>query len=170
MIDKPLVAVITASSNSGSACVDELMSRYLDEVRVRAIFRTEEKATLFREKYANLEIVAGVDANELDTLNKAFEGVNSALIVTPHDPSKGLSEEAASNDALLTANMINAAVNNGVKYIVLVASFTTHEPEKMKIIASRFKPSEDLLVKLEEEKGIKWTVLRGIFQLFDINI
>lgn len=161
-MSKQLVAVITASSNSGSACVDELIKRYSNAVNVRAVFRSEEKATSFRQKYPSLEILTGVDAYKLDTLNKAFEGVNSALIVTPHDPVKGISEDGFADDALLTANMINAAVNNGVKYIVLVASFTTHNPEKMKIIGSRFKPSEDLLIKLEKEKGIKWTVLRGI--------
>ena len=74
---------------------------------------------------------------------------------------KGISTEGFADDAKLTANMINSAVNNGVNYIVLVASFTAHDAEKMKIIGSRFKPSEDLLSKLEKEKGIKWTVLRG---------
>jgi hypothetical protein len=112
---KKLVSVITASSNSGSACVDELVNRYSDTTDVRAVFRSEEKAFSFREKYPNIEMVTGVDAYKLETLNKAFEGVSATLIVTPHDPVKGISEEWFADDALLTANMINSAVVNGVK-------------------------------------------------------
>jgi uncharacterized protein YbjT (DUF2867 family) len=89
-------------------------------------------------------------------LKKAFENAQYALIVTPHDPAAGFS-----NDANLTETMINQAVENGVKYIVLVGSWTVRVKDQIKIIASRFVSSEALLEKLGSEKGLKWTVLRG---------
>lgn len=155
---KQTVAIITGNSNSGSACIKELFERYPDKLNVRGIFRSADKAKQLQEKYPKLEVVVDVDASKPDTLNKAFLNAHSAVIVTPHDPTKGFSD-----DAKLTENMINAAVRNGVKYIVYVGSFTVNYPDKIKIISSRFTPSEALLRKLGDEKGIKWTSLRGGF-------
>ena len=155
-MSKPLVSIITGNSNSGSSCIKELFDRYADKVKVRGCFRSKEKAEPFQKSYPKMETIIGVDAAQPDTLKVAFEGAQSALIVTPHDQTKGFSD-----DAQLTANMINKAVEAGVKYIVLVASFTVNYYEKMPIIASRFLPSEQLLEKLNKEKGIKYTVLRG---------
>ena len=158
MSKKPLVCIITGNSKSGAACIKELFDRYSDKVSVRAIFRSKEKAQPFQEKYPKLEIVSGVDAYQPETLKVAFDGVDSALIVTPHDPARDFGD-----DAQLTANMINQAVASNVKYIVLVASWTVHYPDKMPIISSRFVSSEKLLEKLSKEKNIKYTVLRGGF-------
>lgn len=66
-------------------------------------------------------------------------------------------------DANLTETMINHAVQNGVKYIVVVGSWTVKDPQRMSIIANRFVSSERLLEKLAAEKGLKWTVLHGGF-------
>lgn len=119
-------------------------------------FRSEEKAKPFRENYLNIEIVTGCDAERIETLNKAFKGVDYALIVTPHDKKRGFDD-----DANLTVNMIEAAVANKVKYIVMVSSFTVNHPERMPILSSRCIPSERLLEKYGKEKGLKWTILRG---------
>ena len=97
-----------------------------------------------------------MDANNSDSMVTLFQGCQSALIVTPADMSQSFS-----NDALLTCNMINTAVEHGVNYIVLVGSISTNNMERTGMIGSRFKPSEELLEKLEKEKKIKWTVLRG---------
>jgi uncharacterized protein YbjT (DUF2867 family) len=102
-MSKPLVAIITGNSNSGSYCIEELFGRLAGKVNVRAAFRSEEKAKPYREKYPQLEVVTGVDATKPETLASFFKGTDSALVVT----------------------------------------------------------SEDLLVKLGNEKGIKWTALRG---------
>jgi uncharacterized protein YbjT (DUF2867 family) len=154
---KKLVTIVTGNSKSGLYCIEELFTRYSDKLNVRGVFRSEDKARPFREKYSNLEIVTGIDAYETKSLIPAFEGAQSALIVTTFDSNRGFAD-----DAFLTANLINSAVENGVKYIVLVGSWTVHA-DKMAILTSRFKPSEELLVKLEKEKGINWTVLRGGF-------
>ena len=119
---------------------------------MRAAFRSAEKAKPFSDKYPELEIVTDVDAAKPETLRKVFQNVDSALIVTP---------QGSENDSLSTTNMINSAVENGVNYIVLVASFTVNNMERMSGIGKRFKPSEDLLEKLGNENKVKWTVLRG---------
>ena len=156
MSTKPLVSIITGNSISGSACIDEIFQKFADKLNVRASFRSQEKAQPFKDKYPNLQIVTGCDAYKPETLVSTFEGADSALIVTPHDPAKSFDD-----DATLTANMINQAVACNVKYIVLVASFTASYREQMPIIAGRFWPSEELLEKLSKEKNIKYTVLRG---------
>ena len=158
MSKKPLVAILTGNSNSGSSCIKELFERYSDKVTVRGIFRSKDKAQPFMEKYPQMEVITGVDAYQPETLKVAFEGADSALIVTPHDPSKDFGD-----DAKLTANRINPAVACHVKYIVLVASWTVHHPDKMPVISSRFVPSERLLEKLSKESNLKYTVLRGGF-------
>jgi uncharacterized protein YbjT (DUF2867 family) len=152
-----LVSIVTANSNSGSACLSELMSKYGDKVCVRAVFRSDDKAKPTRDKYGSrVQVVTGVDASQPATLDRAFTGAHSALIVTPFDPARGMSDDSA-----LTVNMINAAAQAGVKYIVLVASWTVKAPERIGQIAMRFVAAEQLLAKLGKEKGIRWTVLRG---------
>ncbi|CAF1117376.1 unnamed protein product [Brachionus calyciflorus] len=155
-MSKPLVSIFTANSNSGKSCLKELVEKYSDRVNIRAVFRTEEKAKWYRETYQNVEIVTDCDADRPESLNIAFKGVNYALIVTPHDHTRGFSD-----DAKLTKNMIDSAVESNVEYIVLVASFTVNHPERMSILSSRFAPSERLLENYSREKGLKWTVLRG---------
>jgi len=150
------VTIITASSNSGFYCIEEMYNKFPNKLRIKAAFRSLEKSKILVEKYPNLDIVTGIDAYKTETLTEAFRGSQSALIVTPHDYSRGMND-----DAFLTMNMINAAVDCGVKYIVLVASFTTLYMDKAPLIGSRFKPSEELLEKLGHDTGIKWTVLRG---------
>ena len=160
MSKKQVVTIMTASSNSGSACIHELYAKYSDKVHVRAAFRTLEKAKPFQEKYPDLEVFVGIDANKPETMKAAFSGADSALIVTPHDPTIELSKN---NDAKLTENMVNSAVDNGVKYIVYVGSFTVSCADTVKIIAARFVPSEKLLKELGDKNIIKWTSLRGGF-------
>ena len=160
MSKKQVVTIMTGSSNSGSACIHEIYSRYSDKLIVRAAFRTAEKAKPFQDKYPDLQVFTGIDANKPETMKEAFTGADSALIVTPHDPKVDLTKN---NDAELTANMINVAVECGVKYLVYVGSFTVSFADKIKIIAARFVPSEKLLKDLSDKNIIKWTSLRGGF-------
>lgn len=55
-MSKSLVTIVTGNSNSGSACIKELFDRYADKVRVRGVFRSEEKAEPFKNNYPNLEV------------------------------------------------------------------------------------------------------------------
>ena len=54
---KPLVAIVTANSNSGSSCIKELVEKYNGKVQIRAVFRSEEKAKPFRAEYPKLEVL-----------------------------------------------------------------------------------------------------------------
>ena len=163
-MSKPLVTVITGNSNSGSACIEELYARYGDKVNVRGAFRSEEKAVPFRQKYPHLDVFVGVDAGKPETMKAAFAGAERALIVVPYDPTRGFAE-----DGQFTVNMINAAAENGVKYIVVVASFTGRDVETMSILANRDIPAQEVLAKLNKEKNILWTVLCGGTELQKFN-
>ena len=63
----------------------------------------------------------------------------------------------------MTINMINKAVDHGVKHIVLVSAWTTPFNPKMPMTNGRFKPPEDFLVDIGKRKEIAWTVLRAGF-------
>lgn len=154
------VGVITASSTSGAACVQALLSKY-SKTKIRAIFRTEAKASMLPEcdrMQPNLEIVTGVDATAPETLVKALSGCTVAFLVTPWDPSRGIED-----DATLVTNMITAAAEAGVRHVVYCGSWTVNQPEKVSGLANRFIAGEELLKTLEKERGMTWTSLRGGF-------
>ncbi|KAA0167895.1 hypothetical protein FNF31_00225 [Cafeteria roenbergensis] len=154
-----VTAVVTASSNSGGACVAALLNELKSKTKVRAVFRSEAKAADVKAEAAgrgDVEVITGVDAADKASLAPAFAGANCAVIVTPHDAAAGMGR-----DADLTANMINAAVEAGVKHIVYVGSWTVIAPEAVSVIASRFVPSEALLESLSASHDVTWTVLRS---------
>lgn len=154
------VAVLTASSTSGAACVQALLSKY-GKTQIKAIFRTEVKAATLREcdgMQPNLEIVTGVDAANPESVVKALGGCTVAFLVTPFDSSRGIA-----NDSTLVTNMIRAAADAGVHHVVYCGSWTVNQPEKVSALAGRFLAGEALLKELERERGMTWTVLRGGF-------
>eukprot|EP00301_Raphidiophrys_heterophryoidea_P008147 c13065_g1_i1.p1 GENE.c13065_g1_i1~~c13065_g1_i1.p1 ORF type:complete len:302 (-),score=70.67 c13065_g1_i1:1369-2274(-) len=156
-----VLSVVTASSNSGSSCIRELLTKYSDKFQsVTAAFRSETSAqTLKDAPYfdANkVKVVVGIDARKPETLPPAFEGAHVALIVTPADPSHTMTD-----DAEMTANLVNGAVAAGVKHIVYVGSFSAAVADDIKIIASRFVGTEKLLHDLHTSKNIQFTILRG---------
>eukprot|EP00045_Choanoeca_perplexa_P001437 m.19656 g.19656 ORF g.19656 m.19656 type:complete len:304 (-) comp10940_c0_seq1:216-1127(-) len=157
----PTVAIVTGNSNSGSAALNDLLTRYNGTVKVRAAFRSQSKAAPFIEKHSsnvNFHPVVGVDASNKASLGPAFEGVTMAMIVTPHDPSQGMA-----NDHALSNAMIEAAVEAGVQYIVYVGSWTVHAPEDIKIISARFEPTERYLNELSTAGKVQFTSLRSGF-------
>lgn len=156
------IAVLTASSTSGKACVSTLLSSPTTNA-VRAIFRSESKAAPLRTAHANdprLQIHTGVDAQNPQTVQNALSGCTVAFLITPHDPARGYGD-----DADLVANMIHAAVAAGVRHVIFGASWTVSAKDRVPTIASRFAPGEALLKELELEAGLKWTVIRGGFFL-----
>jgi uncharacterized protein YbjT (DUF2867 family) len=152
-----LISVFTGSSNSGRHCIEALTKTFADQqLSIRGVFRTEDKAKPFREEYPNLEIVVGSDARHPETLAQAFRGAQAALIVVPCDMKVGFDQ-----DAFLTETMINHAVANGVEYIVLVTSFSVNDMAKFEFVGRRFQSPELLLKKLGEHSVINWTILLG---------
>jgi uncharacterized protein YbjT (DUF2867 family) len=143
--DRPIVSIVIASSNTGAACVEELLTNatYAGRVVTRAVFRSEEKAASLRTTHAaaiasgDLQIVSGVDAKDPASLPAAFDGVTATYIITPHDPAAGFAD-----DADLTAVMVHAAVAAGVKHVVFGGSWTVNAAEALTILAPRFVGTE----------------------------
>lgn len=157
----PVVAVLTASSSSGSACVSDLLKREKGP-SIRAVFRSEAKAEVLRREHGEddrLEIVCGVDAYDEGSVESALRGCDVAFIVTPEDRSRGMAD-----DAELTKNIIRAAVRADVQHVILGSSWTVRVSKEVRTIAARFQSSEELLEELRDShKGLKWTILRGGF-------
>lgn len=147
------ITIIPAGSNSGRSCVEAIKRDNLfPSTEIRNCSRT------FQADYG--ENFVGIDCSDKLALQKAFKDTKYAFIVTPHGKS-------FDEDRINTLNMINEAHNAGVEFIVLVGSWTVHQPELLSELAHRFLEPEALLKKLES-KGLKWTVLRGGF--FTMNI
>ena len=112
-------SIFTATSNTGLACIEELYSRkdYSGKVKVRGVFRSAEKAEQLSKKYPDLEVVVGVDADKPETLSKAFVGAEKAFIICPFDLR---SSRSVDEDVKMLNNVIHAAVDAEVKYIILL--------------------------------------------------
>jgi len=124
---------------------------------VRGCFRSQERADTTQSRLSDLtayESHVGIDANNIDSLKTALEGVDRALLVTPLDYSAGLQ-----NDAANSINMIKAAKAVGVQRIVQVGSWTVNAPAQLPILSARFKPTEEHLELIGDQ--MEWTVLRG---------
>ena len=141
MASKRLISVFTASSNTGRACVRELLERHSGTTAVRAVFRSEEKAAPLRAdalgNHPGLEIVSGFDAFDVANLGAAFEGADAAVVVTPHEPARGFGDDAALTEAMMTA-----AAKAGVRQIVSVGSWTVNAPRGVPALAARFLTPE----------------------------
>jgi len=151
---------MTASSATGSSCIQELLSATTKFAgKIKAGFRSDAKAASLRDATkgnGNVEIIVGADAFKPESLKPVFEGSDVAVIVTPMDHSRGFAD-----DAKLSNNMVQAAVNAGVKHIIYLGSWTVHSPDRLPLLASRFAPTEALLRSLSEsDSGVNWTNLR----------
>lgn len=156
----PTIAIFTASSTSGTACIEALLASP-NAPNIRAIYRSEAKAAVLRRTHntaPNVSIITGIDARDKSTLVPALQGATIAFLVTPFDHAHGVAD-----DAEMVSNMMYAAVEAGVKHIIFGASWTVRAADRLVLLAARFAPGEALLRKLEHEKGITWTVLRGGF-------
>ena len=106
---KPVVFVIGASGNVGSATVQALSAKYADKVEIRAGVRNPEKA----EKLKGLPGVTVVKAEmgAKQQLIGTFHGVDTLYIVTP----------GTENRAELVIPTAEAAKEAGVKFILVVS-------------------------------------------------
>ena len=156
------VSVFSASSATGRAAVAKLIGGATPS-SVRAIFRSEEKASSLRTSTASvpsLEIVTGIDAYDASArLVSAFRGTDVAILVTPHDPSRGFAD-----DAMLQINMMNAAAEAGVQHIINVGSWTVRDADHVSMIAARFVPPEAHLAEMtQRHPNLSWTSIRSGF-------
>ena len=142
-----MFGIIPAGSRTGQSCI-----RYLQLCKsknaIRALMRTPFEIE-------NVTINSNINAMDRSSLKGAFQNINSALIVTPH------SKSGYSHDAEMTCNMLEEAAEQGVRHVVLVASWTVKAPKELSELSSRFLQSEMKLIELEKQTGLQWTVLRG---------
>lgn len=124
--------------------------RYLKELDstadILALARNEEKAQTLKDE--GFEVRLG-DYSDLDSLNKAFEGVDRLLFV-----SAGME-----NRAELQANVVAAAKEQGVSYIAYTS--LTNAQESTSPLAADHKTTEALI----KDSGIAYTFLRNNWYL-----
>lgn len=131
------------------------------KVKVRGVFRSEEKAASVVAQHGDnslFEAVFGVDAVDKDSIKDAMDGVATSIIVTPHDMSRDMSQ-----DAQLSMNMMAAAAEAGVSHTVFVGSWTVHRAQQLPSLSSRFVKPEQYLAELYQNHGMRWTSLRAGF-------
>ena len=111
-MSKPVVFVIGATGNIGSATVTALAEKYTDKVEIRAGVRIPDKADKLKA-IAGITIVKA-EMGKKDELLNTFKGVNALYIVTP----------PTLNRAELTIATAEAAKEAGVKAVVVVSGIT----------------------------------------------
>ena len=139
---KPVVFVIGASGNVGSATVQALSAKYADKVEIRAGVRNPEKA----EKLKGLPGVTVVQAEmgAKQQLVGIFRGVDALYIVTP----------GTENRAELAISTAEAAKEAGVKFILVVSLLTAELTDT--VFGKQFTEIEGKISKL----GVPYTFLR----------
>ena len=104
-MSKPVVFVIGATGNVGSATVQALSAKYASPVEIRAGVRNPDKL----KSISNVSVVKAEMGNA--ELQKTLKGVHALFIVTP----------GAQNRAPLTISTAEYAKKAGVKYQVIVS-------------------------------------------------
>ncbi len=110
---KPVVFVIGATGNIGSATVQSLSSKYADKLEIRAGVRNPDKADKLKGLAGVTVVKAEMGAK--DALVSTFRGVNALYIIAP--PTE--------NRAQLVNATAEAAKEAGVKFILAVSVPTT---------------------------------------------
>ena len=105
---KPVVFVIGASGNVGSATIQALSTKYADKLEIRAGVRNPDKAD--KIKLPGVTIVQA-EMGAKDKLKETLKGVDALFIVTP----------GAENRAPLSIATAEAAKEAGVKFILAVS-------------------------------------------------
>ena len=141
-MSKPVVFVIGATGNIGTAAVASLAAKYTDKVEIRAGARNPDKADKLKA-IAGITIVKA-EMGKKDELVNTFKGVNALYIVTP-------STQNRTELAIVTAE---AAKEAGVKAVVVVSVATADLTDTL--FGRQFNEIEDKISKL----GVPYTILR----------
>ena len=142
---KPVVFVIGASGNVGSATLQVLSSKYADKVEIRAGVRNPDKA----DKLKSLPNVSVVQAEmgDKEKLKSTLKGVHTLYIVTP----------GVENRAQLTIATAQAAKEAGVKHLLVVSVPLAALTDT--VFGQQFSKIETGVSQL----GVPYTILRLAF-------
>ncbi len=133
------ILVLGATGNIGSQVVKQLAAA---GANTRAAVRSISKADGLKE--AGVSPIK-IDMNKPDTFQAAFDGVEKVFLLTPPFP----------NMAEITANLVEAAKQAGVKYIVKQSGLGTGSEPKAKLLEWHRQGE-----KMVEASGIPYTFLR----------
>jgi len=111
----PTVVVFTGNSNTGFSCIEHLVAKFKDTVKIRAVFRTKEGAEVLQEledkdAAARIEVITA-DIKNKRILTPVFEGAKVAFFSTP----------ATLDRADLGKRFIDACLDHGVPYGVVMS-------------------------------------------------
>jgi uncharacterized protein YbjT (DUF2867 family) len=139
--------VVGATGNVGSGVLAALLARGAD---VRGLAHSEAGIAAIRQ--AGAEPAAG-ELTELSSLRDAFEGVDTAFVVT-----RGMD-----NQVEMAANAIEAARRAGVRRIVRLSAFVP-EPALRTVLGRQHHEIDESL----KAAGVAYTILRPTFFMQNI--
>ena len=143
-MSKPVVFVIGATGNVGTATVTSLSAKYADKIDIRAGVRSLERASTLKA-IPNVTVVRATmgDSNLVDVLT----GISTLLIVTP----------TTENRVELATKTAEYAKQAGVKHIAVVSLLMVAFPDK--IFGRQLSQLEENISKL----GVPYTIVRPSF-------
>ena len=149
-----MILVTGATGNYGSKAIEHLLKKGVAAKEIAALVRSLEKTQPWDGK--GITTKTG-DYADIDSMIKAFEGVDQLLLVSSNDRG------AVENRTKHHINAIKAAKEAGVKHIVYTSFVRTpgHEDSAIADFQNSHIASEHFL----KESGITYTILQnGIYQ------
>jgi len=100
-----MILVTGATGNLGAATIDALLAKGITAGSIAGLVRDEQKATDLKAKGVQVRVA---DYTNYEALKTALNGVDKLLLVSSSDMNDRLTQHK---------NVINAAIENGVKHI-----------------------------------------------------
>ncbi|MDJ1478868.1 SDR family oxidoreductase [Cytophagaceae bacterium YF14B1] len=139
-----MILVTGATGGLGNATIQALLKKGFPANEISALVRDEHKAADL--KSAGIQIKIG-NYNEYDSLKTALVGVDKLLLVSSNEMVDRLVQHK---------NVINAALENGVKHIVYTGiDIVSYETTVIPYVSQIHKDTADYL----QEVGIPYTIL-----------
>ncbi len=149
-----MILVTGATGKFGSKAIAHLLNKGVPANDIVALIRNEENFKSLKEQGINVRIG---DYSDVDSMIKAFEGVDKMLLVSSSDRG------AVENRTKHHINAITAAKTANVKHITYT-SFVRKDGHENSAIAG-FQNSHLQSEKFLKESGVNFTILQnGIYQ------
>lgn len=142
-----MILVTGASGQFGNAAINSLLKKGVQSNKITAMVRNEESIQDFKEKGIHFAIG---DYNNYSSLVQAFIGVEKLLFISSSD---------VVNRQIQHENVVNAAIEAGVKHIIYTSFQSKNETETSPIwmVAKSHLHTEKEL----KASGINYTILKN---------
>lgn len=142
-----MILITGATGHFGRLTIKYLLEKGVPKTEITALVRTQESANSFKEMGINYVIG---DYNDYTSLINAFSGIEKLLFISGND---------IINRTTQHQNVVNAAKEAGVKYIVYTSFQRKNETETspLWIVAQSHIQTE----KWIKESGIAYTILKN---------